>query len=223
MPKSLIELAGSVTSDALTLLLGIPTATLQTAFGQHLADRLNEAGAILREEIRAGNVDVATAAGENDGIGIVYSYMLAARNGAARRNLRMLAKVIVGQARRDRLYADEFNRYAEMLSRLSRDEIVVVGRYFALVQEELANRDDNDSEHARSDAWNRLVDEMVPGEFPDRSHVENVCTLAMGHGLVLAISAYGGLAYAPSPLMREISELVDFQEVLRTEGEAVGG
>src|SRR5712692_6521403 len=51
----------------------------------------------------------------------------AAQEGAARLNLRLLAKVIAGQFQAGRLVADEFLHHAERLALLSRDEVVVIG------------------------------------------------------------------------------------------------
>ncbi len=63
---------------------------------------------------------------------LLYRYALAVRDGTARRNLRLLAKAMVSLAKRDRLFSDEFNKYADVLSRMTRDQILVLGRYYAL-------------------------------------------------------------------------------------------
>ncbi len=214
MPKRLANLAESVFADALTL-FGVPTSTAATVFQEFMRRRGDEARNILFEEISSGQIETLEAASEDDAVAIIYRYFLAARDGIARRNLRLLAKVIVGQAQRDRLYADNFARYADILARLSRDEILVLGRYYALALEEEAATPDQ--ELARSNAWKRMVAELIPEQFADKRHIENVCTQAMGHGLIIALSVYGGLAYSLSPLMDELADLVDFEDVLGAE------
>ena len=214
MPKPLGKLAESVFADALAP-FGVPTSTAATVFQEFMKRRGDEARDILFEEISSGQIDTLEAASDDDAIGVIYRYFLAARDNAARLNLRLLAKVIVGQVRRDRLYADEFNKYAELLARLSRDEVFVVGRYYALAVEEEAT--EKDRELARSNAWKRMLAELVPNDFPSEIHVKGICTQAMGHGLIVAQSVWGGLAYSLSPLMDEIAELVDFEHALRAE------
>lgn len=216
MPNPLAKLAESVFADALTL-FGFPTSTAATVFQAFMRRRGDEARDILFEEISSGRIDTLEAASEDDAVAIVYRYFLAARDGTARRNLRLLAKVIVGQAQRDRLYADNFARYADILARLSRDEILVLGKYYSLALREEAIT--SDQEQARSNAWKQMVGELVPEQFADKRHIENVCTQAMGHGLIIAVSVWGGLAYSLSPLMDELAEFIDFEDVLRAEEE----
>jgi hypothetical protein len=85
---------------------------------------------ILFEELRKANVSDAQAASEDDAIAVVIRYLRAAREGAARLNLRLLAKAIAGKVQSSRLIADEFLQYAEALASLSRDEIIVIGTMY---------------------------------------------------------------------------------------------
>lgn len=131
MPRTLIELSASVTSDVLAL-VGLPTSTLSEAFKQFLSHKIEDAQDILLKQMRAGEMSEHRAASQDDAIAILYRYGLTARDGAARRNLRLLAKAVVGLASRDRLNSDEFNKYANVLARLTKDQIFVLGRFQSL-------------------------------------------------------------------------------------------
>ncbi len=217
MSKSLIELAGSVTSDALALfgVSGAPTATLQHVLGQHVARRVDIARKTLLDEVRRGEVDTLVAASQDDAIDIIYRYCLAARDNAARLNLRLLAKVIVGQAKRNRLYADEFNKYAEMLSRLTRDEVFVIGRlhHYRKAEEKRQGPTVGTGQY-----WPKFIKEVVPSEFHTEEYVLAICCGGLRSGLMYTPPDWDSSGtFTTSPIMDEVSELVDFQEALAAE------
>lgn len=215
MSKSLIELAGSITSDALAL-FGVPTATLQHALGQHVAGRIEIARDTLLDEVRRGKVDMLVAASQDDAIGVIYRYCLAPRDNAARLNLRLLAKVIVGQAKRDRLYAAEFNRYANTLATMTRDEVVVIAalhRHTKVYEMEIESGDEN-----APAPFMLLSEKMVPDQFPTEAHLESVCAGAMRTGMLLMGRKYKTAGtYLTSPLVDEILELASFEDALQDE------
>jgi hypothetical protein len=91
--------------------------------------RAEQARDILFEELRRASLSEAQAASEDDAIAVIVRYLRAAREGAARLNLRLLAEAIAGKLRSGQLFADEFLQYAETLASLSRDEVVVIGTF----------------------------------------------------------------------------------------------
>jgi hypothetical protein len=65
---------------------------------------------------------------EDDAAAFLLRYLRAAQEGAARLNLRLMARVVVGKAHAgEPLYADEFLRYADTLASLARNEVVLLG------------------------------------------------------------------------------------------------
>ena len=54
----------------------------------------------------------------------MYRYFDAARQGTARINLRLMAKVMRGQFEREKISASDFLRYAAVLSTLTEEEII---------------------------------------------------------------------------------------------------
>ncbi len=215
--RTLAQITGNLFADALAL-FGIPASTGLEAFNRYLTARSVAARDTLFEELRAGNIDALQAANEDEVIAVIYRYALAVRDGSARRNIRLLAKIMVGLKKRDRLYSDEFNRYADVLARLTRDQMLVLGRYTALYREE--QTETPDSERARIAAWSRLIKELVPSEFASNEDILYICGQCSGRGLIITSSAFSTLVHRPSPLMHEIAELADFEDVLEAECEA---
>ena len=179
--------------------------------------RINESFSVLLDELRAGEIGELDVANQDEVVAICHRFLIAARDGTARRNMRLLARALVGLAKQDRLYSDEFNKYADTLARLTRDQILLLGRYHAMWVEEIEQS--TDQEEARARAWKRLNNQLVPTEFPTADHIISICAQAAGLGLLNMGSAFGGLIYRPSPILLEIIDLADFQDVLRAEGE----
>ncbi len=121
--KNLVQITETMFADVLAA-LGLPSSSFSALFSGFLRGKINESFGILLEELRAGNMSELHVASENETVAVCYRYLLAARDGAARRNLRLLAKAMVGLAQRDQLYSDEFNKYAGVLENLTRDQII---------------------------------------------------------------------------------------------------
>ena len=102
---------------------------LGVAIEQLFRHRAEVARDILLDELRGADKTLAAAEIE-EAAAIFYRYMRAAQEGGARLNLRLMAKVIAGQAHRGNLLADEFLYYADMLASLRREEILVLGTLY---------------------------------------------------------------------------------------------
>jgi len=214
--RELIDIAGDVVTDALSL-FGIPAATLKRAVRAFVDRRIQNASDVLLEEMRQGHVDTLRVASEDDAIAIIHRYLLAARDGAAKRNLRLLAKVMVGLAQRDRLHVDEFAKHADLCARLSRDQIFVMGRLVPYFR----GLDRHPSKLAAiiENIQAKFLAEMVPAHFPTEDHLRVVMVQLYGLGLAKGLSWKESWMERPSPLMDEITELANFQDLLRREGE----
>jgi hypothetical protein len=82
-----------------------------------LKKRVVAAREILLAEIPRGDVTLASAELE-EVVAIIYRFLRSAQEGAARRNLRLLAQVIAGQSKNSAISADEFLYYANLLAGL---------------------------------------------------------------------------------------------------------
>ena len=213
----LAALALSLVADALTLAHhGVPLSTLGSAIRSHIARKSAESRDVLIEEMRHGRVDALHVASEDEAAAVIYRYILAARDGAAHRNLRLLAKVMVGLAQRDRLFADEFNKYADLCSRHTRDQIFVIGRVARHYRD--LGRDPDTFAKAMASSAEAFVADMVPAHFASKEHLRVVMLQLNGMGLAQGLS-WDETWIQLSPLMDAVVELADFDDLHRKEAD----
>lgn len=104
--------------------IGIPTATASQIYQDYLNKKVAEGVEILLSEIRQGDF---SGIDKSEMISIIARYQRDAMEGVARNNLRLLARVISGMAKKNELHAPSFLKYANILSGLTEEEIVVLG------------------------------------------------------------------------------------------------
>ncbi|VVE27905.1 hypothetical protein PPN31114_03497 [Pandoraea pneumonica] len=125
-----ISIVGAAVTDALTaqnsLVATLGGTGMVVALTGLLEARVKNATQIIEEELRRGdrNLDVS----DLDGVAaIAYRYARAAQEGAARNNLRLMARVLAGQQEQKSISADDFLYYADLISGLRRNEIIYLG------------------------------------------------------------------------------------------------
>lgn len=174
---------------------------LAKAVDQHLARKTQEAVEIAIEELAKGNVDFDEADAEPF-VAILLRYSKAASEGAARRNLRVLMQVVVGLKRNKALSGDAFRRWAGILEHMTRDELMLVGQAIILQrkkQEGVHSIDDN--------FWQLLQEAMQAGRY-SAGELPALAASVSRYGIIVPVSAYGGIAYRPSPWLEELAKLV---------------
>lgn len=170
--------------------------------------RADSAREIILEELSRGNVRLSETDAEESAM-IVYRYLRAAQEGAARMNLRLLAQTLAGQARLGLVKADEFLYYADMLTSLRRDEILLIGQIL---------HHWNAAEHLKDDPLERMKyatghsrEALVPEVFVDDADFRaNADALRRTGLLLIQATAGGGDRLGPSPLLFRLAKLVDF-------------
>ena len=113
------------------VLVGCSTSNTLSAAGVEslnkvLARRAKTARQILCDEIKMGQ-KTSDDIPQEEVAAIVFRYMRASQEGAARMNLRLMAAIISEQIKTTDLYADDFLRWASIICDLKRDEIIVLG------------------------------------------------------------------------------------------------
>lgn len=175
--------------------------------------RGQEAHIRICDEMRKGNITLTQASLTNDHFAAFVRMAQAVRDSASHEAIRLMAKVMVGQIQRDRLYADDFIKFANIISGLSRDEILILSLLYDAHKKMSEKNDPNR-------LWSELVNLVVPGHFESEDYVLAILTGLSRSGLVIApqnnLLSIG--TYVPSPLMDELVRLADFQDALRAEG-----
>lgn len=210
-------LVGAAFNDVLSM-FSIPGANLtgelaRSAVASYLRRQSKAARDILLEEFRLGNIDRIELANEDELGGILFRYFNAIRDNAARLNLRLMAKVMVGQAQRDMLYVDDFSKYSNCLTGLSKEEIIAISKNYAYT-ESIKNNKIEGFLDPRND---NIVDGLVPSIFKSEEHLLSVCSAASRSGLLMISLDMNTFRFLSTPIMDEVAKLADFQDALRRE------
>ena len=123
----------------------------------------------------------------------------AVSKGTARRNLRLMSQVIVGLKRHRLFEFDNFQRWANVLEMLTRDEILVLGAAYRLMKQEV------------QDVWTGLQTELVPHPFKTKIDLEAICAALSRTGLVIPMSAWGGMVYLFNNGVAQLGTLADLE------------
>ncbi|CDZ73069.1 Hypothetical protein NGAL_HAMBI2610_46990 [Neorhizobium galegae bv. orientalis] len=207
-----LEIITALVSDYLSSKAIAGAGTFSVAGGmvlqRLLRKRAETAREILIEELRQGDRFLEEVS-EDEAAAIIFRYMRAAEEGAARRNLRLLAAVIAGQAAEESLYADEFLMWADIIASLRSDEIAVL----AVV-------------HKHAEALNYTVERSGTfwGECMETLRKEHDFELYRSDGAAASllrtglIQLLGGLAdmghaYLPGKRLSQLGKLIDIEGV----------
>ncbi len=205
--KELIDTTAAMMADiASAVLPGMPTSTLQQLYGRYTQRKLEEARDILIEELRAGGVSIEEAAAQDRLIEVIWRYLDASVGALSRQNQALMAKVIVGLHRADSLNVDKFEQFAGVVSKLTHDQILLVGRFYAHLESVQARRNGIDTTKAHLDAWKLLVAELTPTPFASAHSLEGEAGSLVAGGLIVMKSGFGSLLYEPGPKLYAIGD-----------------
>lgn len=188
---------------------------LSSALGRVLSWRLEEAEDILHSELRQIKRRLTRVGEVEEATGMVLRYIRAAQEGTCELNLRIMAKVIRGLAKRSRAKASEFLRYADAIAGLTVEEITVITclleKTVELDEFGLAKERDNQ-------AWSQMIDELVPSMFTDQQHVAEILLTASRSGLVTKAAPFKLGPFCTTPFLHDLAELASLQRAITEEG-----
>jgi len=223
--NSLLPIAlGAAASDILTG-YGSSFATLGGAgltamVGRLLRKRLETAQEILLDELRRGKRSLAAVEEVDELAAIVFRYGRAAQEGTAKLNLRLMAKVIAGQAHLGSLVADEFLAWADVLASLRREEVILLACF---LKENDRFLHEADGKVSLSQLWDRCRGQVVPTVFSSEDRMRVSACAVMRTGLLMNDPTFDGTGFfAVSPLLKDLVQVASFQDALREEGIDLG-
>lgn len=209
MKDELPTLVGALVSDMLSA-LGVPGSGVALSIQKLMERRLIQASDIALDELRKGNGTVDTIDIDHT-VAMLFRYLRAAQEGAARLNLRLMAKVIAGQRMSATLTADEFLYHAEILASLRREEIILLS---TLYKHWLKERSQNDRVTRNMNALQAAKKELVPHVLGSEDEFTGTMAAVTRTGLLIPGSAFGTLIYQISPLMDRLYALAPFDAAL---------
>lgn len=198
------QIMDTITSFAISYLLG---KALDTALSKLLYERASSAAQILEDEIRKGRMRVSEIP-ESDAAAMVFRYMRAAEEGAARRNLRLLAQIAVNLEPKEEFYGNEFLRWSAVIESLNRQELNILG-----VMHRLAKARDYPADTS-GELWNSVVESTCREFNMEEVEVTAVCAALLRTGLLRTFSGLGltgGQAFNPTPALKNLAELASIE------------
>jgi hypothetical protein len=170
--------------------------------------RAHTAREILQDELSHGDISISDTADQDEAAAMVFEYTEAARRGAARRNLRLLAQIMAGQLVTLPIYASDFLRWSRILTDLTREELIVLAEWYKAFQHPTAASQPAGIFHAI--AGHLKVDRIIARDEELTSILQ-----ALGRtGLIIQNSSFGNLDYSPSPKLDQLMRLVQMDKVL---------
>jgi hypothetical protein len=164
---------------------------------------------ILVEELRTAKVSPDEAAERDDVVGMMVKFYTAMAQGAAFSNLRVMAKILAGKAADASQRSDDFVMWADSIGGMLPDEVRVLATLTRFYQAELGRNTEREGSTIDR-AMSATRDELV-GEgkfFSDAVEFRGALSALLRTGLVLPVSAWGDLAYEPSPRALRLARLV---------------
>lgn len=219
MQEQLPALLSAVVGDAFGVggwLMGnLAGAGFAVAVQQVQRRRAERARDILLDELRRGEKTLSLPEVE-EAAAVLLRYGRAAQEGAARLNLRLMAKVIAGQVHQQALYADEFLRHADVIAGLRREEVILLGalqrHWTADTLRALANDHDRMNEAKRL-----MIAELIPVPFMDVAELAATEDAVVRTGFLFGTATFGGTIYRPTRAFERICTLVPFEAALEAE------
>lgn len=210
--KEIVPWGSAIAGDVLSV-FQVPGGGFLGKLGdKYLERKQKEAAEILINELRKGSVEPNDISEHEVDplVEIIYRFSKAVADGAARKNLRLLAQIIAGLKRNKALDPDKFRKWASILEQMTRDELMVIGKAIAL------SRKINEAGDKPSfDFFSILQEEMKAAGYG--KEVYSLYASVSRTGLLVPVSAFGGLNYTPSPWLDELGRLASIEEVLRPE------
>jgi hypothetical protein len=181
MDKQIVALA----ADLFSLLAGSPPlATAAQSAGNAYAawrtQRDEKAVSILLEEIRLG-IRLAADTYPNSFFGLVQRYVNATKQGAARRNLRLLAQTIRHGLEHDCPFEpDKVAANADLVAGLTRDEVKILASF-------ARNRYPSIGKEVQTphDIFEHVCSELVPNAFESKEVLEANVSALLRTGLIV--------------------------------------
>jgi hypothetical protein len=199
-----------VTDASLLITLATKAAeiVIPEAMRGFLEKRRAAAFNILMEELRTAKVDAEEAASRDEVAAMFVKFYQAMAQGAAFRNLRVIAKILAHKAADPNERADDFIMWADAIGGLLPEEAVLLAalhRHYAKARVMKNNVVDK----VHTQAMLTLQQELVGPKktFANKDDFEATGTALARTGFVILVSSPGMMSFAPSPRLNRLAQL----------------
>jgi hypothetical protein len=178
-------------------------AAVPHAIAAYQRRQAEKSHAAIVKRLKAGK---PWAISEDKAAAAMWRYMRATTEGAALRNLELLADALVNGAVDPEFAPDEFKRQADRLEGLDRDEILALA---AFIRSRHLEADENGT--AIVVRYKAAVADLIArGHFADEDAVDACLSSLARTGFVAASSGFGFFGYVGTKHLDAVARLVDF-------------
>jgi len=201
-----------VLADCIALMFSSPpTGTLRETIASMLKNRLNNAREIFIEELKQGDRSPHEIEEIDEVASMFYRYIRAAQEGVARLNLQLMAQAICSLTAQRPIYPSSFLQYADLLTSLSREEVISLGTLYRMSAPHGAIPLVDSG--VRMDVSIKTRDHLA-SIFGEHEALATLNALTRT-GLVLHSSAYpADECFYASARLKKLTEITDFKRAL---------
>ncbi|WP_342238098.1 hypothetical protein [Inquilinus sp. OTU3971] len=202
------DFIGDIAASASGLPFGKAVSSLVEGVWRKRQERAKE---VFLDEMRRGNLPPSYVQVDDETIAILLRFNRAAMEGAAKRNLRLMARVFVGMARVHSIQADEFLSLADSLSSLRREEAVVLADLlcaFKAIEDGLI-----ENNQKNVNAFQEAKEKSMARLSINEEGYLSFCGSLLRTGFVLSISGFDGGVYIASPMGKRLAKLVEIEAI----------
>lgn len=190
---------------------------IKSEIQKFLRKRTTEATSILIEEMRIANIDPGEAAERDDVIAMMVSFYLAMAEGAAFKNLRLIAKILAGKAADPSARTDDFIMWKEAIASLTREEAILLAtlhKHWEMAKAYGAAQGQTDSEGELHNAVLPNVRAELTGPeklFAEPAEFTHAATWISRTGFVSVMPVWGGVSVVPTGRLAMLATMANLQ------------
>lgn len=220
--KVLPAFVSAITADGLAVLMNQPpTATISnllgTAYESWLGNKAKVSHDILISEISKAK-RLSNDVQPNTFFGLLHRYLNATKQGAARRNLHLMAQVLAGSLEQDCPFqADKLASHAELVANLTRDEIKFLAVFWSShIQASTSpavaiDPDVSDGQKIQIATHNLALERLVPTVLPSSLEFFATGGALARTGLLVARTVWNGTRFDTTSRLGELVQLCNFE------------
>lgn len=188
--------------------------------------RADAATSALIEALRIADVDPAEAAERDEVVAMMVAFYLAMAEGAAVRNLRLLARVHAGKAADRDARTDDFIMWKDAIAGLLHEEAVILAtlhKHWRMATAYSIERGlDLDEGPLHNSVLPNVRAELTgPGMlFKGPADFTHAATAIARTGFVSVMPVWGGVSIVPTPRLAQLAKLADLQAWADEQAEA---
>jgi hypothetical protein len=182
-------------------------ATVSSALRGVMKRYFDDRRDMLIEELRIAQVDLQAASERDEFVAMLIRFFQAAMQGAAFRNLRVIAQVLAYKTKQEDPSQDDFLMWADAIGGLAPDEVVFVA---TLLRETVAAEEREVGADAACIAAHNATRAILFDDNP--SAMLMVGSSTQRTGLVVSLSVFGGNRYQVTSKMRRLADMARLNE-----------